>query len=1006
MKNKLIICIAMLLSGWGALAQETFPRNDVKDNRSGQYAFTNATIVVDPQTTLQNATLLIKDGKIEQVGANITVPKGYATIDIKGKYIYPSLIDMFTSYGLPEMERSRGGRGFGGAEQIETKTKGAYNANEAVKSHYNASDEFSINSKDADELLKSGFGAVHTLKEDGLARGTGAFVTLNKKNDNTALLKQKVSANYSLAKGSSTQSYPVSMMGFIAVLRQTYMDASWFSSQSPRPFADNSLEAWTQSQRYPQLFDAGSWENVLRADKVGDEFGVQYIIKSGGDEYKRINEIKASKATLIVPINFPDAYDVEDPLDAQSVSLADMKHWELAPTNLASLEKNGITFSITSSGLRKMDDFLPNVRKAIANGLSETAALKALTTTPAQLLNVSDQVGSLTKGKLANFIITSGKIFDDKTIIYQNWVQGEVNSLKPLDTKDFSGLYNLNINGQTYQLEISGEAGSHKAKIKVDTTFMDANATISNDLITLSFKPQKQSTESIRLSGWSEGTGWKGKGQLADGTWVSWTGTRTGDAPAANARKSRESEKQEELGQLIFPFAAHGYPALPTTETILIKNATVWTNESDGILQNTDVLLKDGKISKIGKNISESGATVVDGTGKHLTSGIIDEHSHIGAASINDIATNSGMVRIGDVIDPEAINIYRALAGGVVAVQILHGSANPIGGQSALVKLRWGESPENMKIQGADGFIKFALGENVKRSSNTNSIRYPQTRMGVEQVYVDAFTNAREYDKQWKAYNGLSTKEKAGALKPRRDLADETMLEILNKQRFISCHSYVQSEINMLMKVAEQFDFRINTFTHILEGYKVADKMAEHGVAGSTFSDWWNYKWEVRYAIPYNAALMQRAGVLTAINSDDAEMGRRLNQEAAKSVKYAGMSEEEALKMVTLNPAKMLHLDDKMGSIKTGKSADVVLWNDHPLSVYAKPLKTIIDGKVYFDVEKDAANNQALDAERARLIQKLKNAKKSGAPTQRGMGRSQMQLHCDDVLGFETVIEE
>ncbi|MEQ8424962.1 MAG: amidohydrolase family protein, partial [Cyclobacteriaceae bacterium] len=401
-------------------------------------------------------------------------------------------------------------------------------------------------------------------------------------------------------------------------------------------------------------------------------------------------------------------------------------------------------------------------------------------------------------------------------------------------------------------------------------------------------------------------------------------------------------------------------------------------------------------------NLSDGSAKVVDGTGKHLTAGIIDEHSHIGAASINDIATNSGMVRIGDVIDSDAINIYRALAGGVVAVQILHGSANPIGGQSALIKLRWGESPENYKIQGADGFIKFALGENVKRSSNPNSIRFPQTRMGVEQVYVDAFASARDYEKKWNAYNALSAKEKPSAIKPRKDLADETMLEILNKKRFISCHSYVQSEINMLMKVAEDFNFRVNTFTHILEGYKVADKMAEHGVAASTFADWWNYKWEVRYAIPYNAAIMHRAGVVTAINSDDAEMGRRLNQEAAKSVKYAGMSEEDALKMVTLNPAKMLHLDNQMGSIKTGKSADVVLWNDHPLSVYAKPLKTIIDGKVYFDVEKDEQNNQALDTERARLIQKMKNAKKSGAPTQRGEGRSQVQFHCDDILGMET----
>lgn len=1004
-KSKILVMLALLFCGWTAFAQETFPRNDVKDSRAGLYAFTNVTIVVDPQTTLQNATLLVKGNKIEQVGTTLSVPKGYTTVDLKGKFIYPSLIDMFTSYGLPEVERPRGG-GFGGVEQMDSKTKGAYNANQAIRSHYNAADEFTINTKTADEMRKLGFGAVLTSKPDGLARGTSAFVTLNEKNDNTAVLKQKIAANYSLEKGTSTQNYPSSLMGCIAILRQTYLDAEWFGSQTPRPFTDNSLEAWIQNQRIPQIFAATSWMNVLRADKVGDEFGVQYIIKGAGDEYKRINDIKATKAALIIPVNYPEAYDVEDAFDAERVSLSDMKHWELAPTNLGTLEKNGINFAITTSGLKKTSDFLPNLRKAIENGLTETAALKALTTTPAQLLKVDDQVGSLKKGMLANFIVTSGKLFDEKTVIHQNWVQGEPYSIKSLDTKNFSGNYNLTVGPQSYKLEVSGEAGSHKIKVGAsDSTLVDGAATFGDDLITLTFKPTKQSTSSIRLSGWSDGTGWKGKGQLADGTWITWSGTRTGDLTSKAPTKPAPTDKKEELGKVTYPFGAHGYPALPVAETLLVKNATIWTNEGEGILQGSDVLIKDGKISKVGKNLSDPAARVIDGTGKHLTAGIIDEHSHIGAASINDVASNSGMVRIGDNIDAEAINIYRALAGGVVAVQVLHGSANPIGGQSALIKLRWGESPENYKIQGADGFIKFALGENVKRTSNPSSIRFPQTRMGVEQVYVDAFTNAKEYEKKLNAYNSIPAKDKALAVKPRRDLADETMLEILNKKRFITCHSYVQSEINMLMKVAERFNFRVNTFTHILEGYKVADKMAQHGVAASTFSDWWNYKWEVRYAIPYNAAIMHRAGVVTAINSDDAEMGRRLNQEAAKSVKYAGISEEDALKMVTLNPAKMLHLDNQMGSIKVGKSADIVLWTDHPLSVYAKPEKTIIDGKVYFDLEKDAQNNKELAIERARLIQKMKNAKKSGMPVQRAESKSQLDFHCDDVLGFEKTEE-
>ena len=363
------------------------------------------------------------------------------------------------------------------------------------------------------------------------------------------------------------------------------------------------------------------------------------------------------------------------------------------------------------------------------------------------------------------------------------------------------------------------------------------------------------------------------------------------------------------------------------------------------------------------------------------------------------MATNSGMVRIGDVINPDDINIYRQLAGGVTAAQILHGSANPIGGQSALIKFRWGAGPEGMKIEGADGYIKFALGENVKRSRSRSSTRFPQTRMGVEQVYVDAFSNALEYEKEWQAYNKLNARQKPTAIKPRRDLVHEAMLEIIRSERFISCPSYVQSEINMLMHVAEHFGFKVNTFTHILEGYKVADKMAAHGAGGSTFADWWAYKWEVRYAIPYNPQLMQMAGVTVAVNSDDPEMARRLNQEAAKSVKYGGMSEEDAWKMVSLNPAKLLHLDDRTGSVKAGKDADLVLWNDNPLSIYAKAEKTMVDGVIYYDMDEDRKKRKAIREERARLTARMKAAKKGGDPTRKPFETSTIGFHCDVIVG-------
>ena len=398
-------------------------------------------------------------------------------------------------------------------------------------------------------------------------------------------------------------------------------------------------------------------------------------------------------------------------------------------------------------------------------------------------------------------------------------------------------------------------------------------------------------------------------------------------------------------------------------------------------------MVKNGKIEKIGKNLASGNLLTIDATGKHLTTGIIDEHSHIAATSINEGGQNSSAeVTIEDVLDPEDINIYRNLAGGVTAIQILHGSANPIGGRSAIIKPRWGADAKGLLYKDAPKFIKFALGENVKQSNWQSYSRFPQTRMGVEQLYVNYFTRAKEYE----------VKKLSG--KPYRyDLEMEVLVEILNKERFISCHSYVQSEINMLMKVAERFNFRINTFTHILEGYKVADKMREHGVGGSTFSDWWAYKYEVKDAIPYNASIMAAAGVTVAINSDDAEMSRRLNQEAAKSIKYGGISEEEAWKMVTLNPAKLLHLDDKVGSIKVGKDADLVLWSDHPLSVYAIAEKTLIEGAVYFDIEKDKLQRAAIKEEKNKLVKLMRDDKDKGVKKKIPVKKQKKQFTCESL---------
>ncbi|PKK35153.1 amidohydrolase [Siphonobacter sp. SORGH_AS_0500] len=1002
MKKRLLFWLCLILAGMQAMAQTpTFPTNGVQDERPGRVAFTNATIVTDAQTTLEGATLLIQGGLIEAVGKNVKIPTGTQVIDLKGKRIYPSFVEVYAAYGMPEVKReARMGRG---TPQMESKKKGAYGWNQAVLPEVKAAEMFSGNAKEAAELRNIGFGSAVTHSQDGIVRGTSALVALLDAKDQEALLKSNVSAHYSYSKGSSTQDYPNSLMGSVALVRQTYYDAQWYKGLKGRTETNLSLEAFNQNQSLPQVFEVTDKLGVLRTAKIGKEFGVTYIIKGSGDEYQRLPEIKATGLSFILPVTYPTALDVEDPFDASVVSLSDMKHWEMAPANAGLLAKQSIPFSFTTSGLRSKADFMANVRKAIAAGLDEKAALAALTTVPAQLMKIEDMVGSLKPGMLANFLISSESVFSESNTLYENWVKGTRYIVTDMNASDFRGSYDLALGSRSnLKLNITGKADKPTYQIQVDTTKITPKVTRQGDLLTLSFKLNKAEKGENRISAYYDGKNIKGDGFDATGAPLTFLATYK-SAPQADRARSDSSRKAApyEMGKLIFPFAGYGSEEKAKAETILIKNATVWTNEKDGIVPNTDVLLQNGKIAKVGKSLSTpSGAKVIDGTGKHLTTGIFDEHSHIGLYSVNEGTQSvTSEVRMGDVVNSEDVNIYRQLAGGVTSSQLLHGSANCIGGQSAVIKLKWGETPDNLLIPEAQ-FIKFALGENVKQANwgDAARVRFPQTRMGVEQVMMDAFIRAKAYEKEWKEYNGSS--KKASMVAPRRDLELDALVEILNKKRFITCHSYVQSEINMLMKVADSLGFTINTFTHILEGYKVADKMKKHGANGSTFSDWWAYKMEVKDAIPYNAAMLSKVGVNTAINSDDAEMARRLNQEAAKTVLYGGVSEEEAWKMVTLNPAKMMHLDNRLGSIKVGKDADVVLWNNNPLSVYAKPEKTIIEGAIYFDLEKDKVLRKEIDTERNRLIQKLLTAKASGAATQRPAMQRPRHFHCNTLGGL------
>jgi imidazolonepropionase-like amidohydrolase len=999
------------------ISQTTFPVNGVADPKQGSYAFTNATIVKDAQTTLTNAVMVIRDGRIVAVGSSVAVPKDAVVIDCKGKYIYPSFIDIYSDYGIPVPQRAGGGGfGFGGPAQLASNQKGAFGWNQAIKSDIAGDKVFSVDETKAKSLRDIGFGTVLTHQKDGIARGTGVVATLSNEKENLVIVKEKASAHYSFNKGTSTQSYPASLMGTIALLRQSYLDAQWYKGNPSAEGVNLSLRSWNEIQSLPQIFEAGDKWNDLRADRIGKEFGVQYIIKGGTNEYQRVPEIAATKASFILPLNFPAAMDVDDAAELRFVGLDDLKHWELAPTNPAALEKAGINFCLTSADLTNLNEFWTNLRKAIEYGLTEAKAFDALTKAPATLLGIYDKVGSLDAGKLANFVITSGPVFQEKTVILNNWVQGKKFSVKEDAWFDVKGVYKLTMNGAAGAKTVSVELkdGGNASFVAQDT--LTGKYTYDGKLVKLNYTEGRgpRAVETI-LSGVSNGDVWNGTGRDGAGNTFTWTASFD-KASVAKADSARPKQPLN-LGKVTYPFIAYGSEEIPKQETILIKNATVWTSEKEGKLEGTDVLVKNGKIAQIGKGLPETGAKVIDGTGKHLTAGIIDEHSHIAVQSINEGGQSvTSEVRIADNLDPDDINIYRQLSGGVTSSHILHGSANTIGGQTQLIKLRWGVDDEGLKFKGSDPFIKFALGENVKRSSSSQgNTRFPDTRMGVEQVLTDAFQRATDYQNAMKKAAGTgaepakgkkTTTTTAAAPVPsvRRDLELDALVEIMNKKRFITCHSYIQSEINSTMKVAEKFGFPINTFTHILEGYKVADKMKAHGANASTFSDWWMYKMEVIDANAYNASIMSRVGLNVAINSDDAEMARRLNQEAAKSIKYGGMSEEDALKMVTINPAKMLHVDGQTGSIKAGKDADLVLWSDSPLSIYAKAEKTIVDGTIYFDRTKDLELRKQIQAEKTRLIQKMAAAKRTagpgGAPAnfQRARPRWELVNQCMDHL--------
>jgi imidazolonepropionase-like amidohydrolase len=1320
----IIRVIVALLTGvvlsFGAIAQPTSlsplapPANSPRKSDSTWHAFTHATIHTEPGKVVEDATLVVRDGKIVAIlEKGAPVPMGPRVWDSTGLHIYPAFIDAAVEVDAPAPDR----------------TKEGVHWNRSVTPQRDVLDGAGIAASQSESLRKLGFGAAGIMPRGGIFRGTGAVVSLAAPSDERSGSKPKVyrervyhamsfdpvGAGGSGGGGERTgpspdartedaaewSSYPNSQMGSIALIRQTFLDADrqasgrmggWYTD------ASNALDALAQPQVMGEakgpfyLFDVDDELDALRVAKIAREFKREFVIIGSGAEYARLEAIKTDGLAFVLPLRFPRVPDVAGVGKAESVDLRELMAWEQAPTNPRRMDEAGITVALTSGKLGRGQTFGDNLAKAIQAGLKPDRAMAMLTTTPAKMLGVEKQLGTLERGKVASFVIADGPMFVAEEAaaeggdakpgegdagaeaaapgagpggqaggadaarrakgpgkILDTWVDGirhEIAPAKPiklegewtvtipgapaaertlifdsgnrvtvkrndksvrasastLDVNRLSyvfdhepldgqkGLYTMSgvvqndalgkpativgegirPNGDRFtwsaarmpptlaglwrvkfekggagpvlslgaknelsmfRLGLSGAAlADAAATVVADATFDGKTLTYSHDqslmgvqgtgvtrfsatadfesdppvlsgtatmaggqqekftatrvtlegswvvveydgkqsdasakdalvatiamdksgatpvpTLTLRFnklegEPTVIKAEDVKIDGAKitfthalEPIGGQGKSSdvvIFDGEALhgfatgpdgkthvykavrrargAGRGERGGERQPADAKPAETKPGEAKQGEskpadmkppetFGLPFGPYAMEKYPEAKTYVITNATIWTSNAEGeVIENGTLVISNGKIESVRtsplRGDPPSGWIVIDGTGKHIAPGIIDCHSHTGiSGGVNESGQAvTAEVRIQDVTNPDSISWYRQLAGGVTAVSNLHGSANPIGGQNCVNKIRWGVShPDDMHFFGRDAYsdendvgdakrasiimngIKFALGENVKQSNwgDRSTTRYPQTRMGVEAIIRDRFVAAREYSAAWKAFRESGGKGEP----PRRDLELEPLAQILEGKRLIHCHSYRGDEIMMLARLAKEFNFKIGTFQHVLEGYKVADEIKASAIGASGFTDWWNFKVEVQDAIPFAFPIMNEAGVNVSYNSDSDELARRMNTEAAKGVKYGGgrVSDAEALKWVTINPAIQLAIDKHTGSIEAGKDADIAVWSASPLSSYARCERTFVDGRELFSLEQDAAHRAAIKGERQRIMQKI-----------------------------------
>lgn len=986
----------------------------LSDFRPPVLAIVKGNVVPKPGQLIESGTVIIRDGMIEAVGgADLEVPRDAEVIEAGGLYVYPGFIDAGATDLLDEEQSPKPEEG----RKVDF-TRYALAATrpdnrKSLTPEFRAAEGLKREEKVLEATRKLGFTAVHVIPQGRIASGQGTLLATG-----TAPLRESLMIPATLNEfelfAPRGDGYPATLMGATTHLRQAFLDAAHaarhrrlYNEGAPnvdRPAFDpalNALETVSLHDGRP-VFRAETKDDIHRALNFAHEHNIVPAIWGAAEAHRTLERLKAEQIKLILQLDFGDKPKVEpnepsdeltaeakDPLRAQQDKL---DQWQERVAGLALLHESGIPFAFGSHDLKNRDKLLENIRVAIDEGLSPDAALAALTVDAATILGIDQRLGTISPGKLAHLVVMTGPFENKKSEVRHLVVEDEQfefnEDSKPASPGDADEAEPPQLAG-TWQMKIESADGAIPATLTLavdDDRLTGSFQSDQGDGRLISGRSGKEGIEfvvgigagdrqiKLKFAAKLEGDMLSGELKPAFGAATAWTADRVESSESSNPVKLEVADADAKPpAEAEKPFA--GVDALPTEiredrlrrsiqtgGNVLIRGATVITGTGE-TLANTSILVRDGKIAALGADLeADEGMTVIDASNRFVMPGIIDTHSHIMiTAGINE-ATQSIVpeVRIKDVVNSDDTSEYRALAGGVTAARLFHGSANVVGGQDAVVKLKYGLPAHEHILYDAPQGVKFALGENVKYRQG----RFPNTRLGVEATLNRAFLEAIDYRRQQQEFERKSAaaEDDSQLLPPRRDLRLEALADIVNHEKFIHSHCYRADEILMLLRVTSNLGIRVWSLQHVLEGYKIAPEIVAHGASCSTFSDWWAYKVEAYDATPYNAALLHEAGANVVIKSDNGELMRHLYAEAAKTVRYGGIPDDEAIQTVTLNPARELGLDDRMGSIEVGKDADVAIFSSHPLSAFARCEMTIIDGEVYFSRE-DAVTAMLPEAE-------------------------------------------